>query len=61
MANLIDPGQGPDRSLISSPQTHTGEENSKLEIPIFGAEHAQRAVSLGAGRLELNADGSYSE
>ncbi|KAM7198065.1 Copper homeostasis CutC domain containing protein [Naviculisporaceae sp. PSN 640] len=31
-----------------------------LEIPTFGAEHAQLAVSLGAGRLELNAAGSYA-
>ncbi|OTA90265.1 hypothetical protein M434DRAFT_78198 [Hypoxylon sp. CO27-5] len=30
-----------------------------LEIPVFGAHAASRAVELGASRIELNAAGSY--
>ncbi|KAI1762799.1 hypothetical protein GGR53DRAFT_399111 [Hypoxylon sp. FL1150] len=30
-----------------------------LEIPVFGASAASRAVQLGASRIELNAAGSY--
>lgn len=30
-----------------------------LEIPVFGAHAASRAVELGASRIELNATGSY--
>ncbi|KAI0599131.1 copper homeostasis CutC domain-containing protein [Biscogniauxia sp. FL1348] len=33
--------------------------NIGLEVPIFGANAAVRAVHLGASRLELNATGSY--
>ncbi|KAM7197997.1 Copper homeostasis CutC domain containing protein [Rhypophila sp. PSN 637] len=40
----------------SSSQT---ARRANLEIPIFGADYARLAVSLGAGRLELNAAGSY--
>ncbi|KAI1376578.1 hypothetical protein F4677DRAFT_82091 [Hypoxylon crocopeplum] len=32
-----------------------------LEIPVFGASAASRAIELGASRIELNAKGSYSE
>ncbi|KAI1415406.1 hypothetical protein F5Y13DRAFT_157316 [Hypoxylon sp. FL1857] len=32
-----------------------------LEIPVFGAEAASRAVELGASRIELNAAGSYPD
>ncbi|KAI1776280.1 hypothetical protein F4818DRAFT_375602 [Hypoxylon cercidicola] len=32
-----------------------------LEIPVFGASAASRAVQLGAARIELNASGSYPE
>ncbi|KAI1458839.1 hypothetical protein F4805DRAFT_456233 [Annulohypoxylon moriforme] len=32
-----------------------------LEIPVFGATAALKAVQLGASRIELNAKGSYSD
>ncbi|XXH00138.1 hypothetical protein Hte_006480 [Hypoxylon texense] len=32
-----------------------------LEIPVFGAGAASRAVQLGASRIELNAKGSYPD
>ncbi|KAI4860549.1 hypothetical protein F4820DRAFT_436523 [Hypoxylon rubiginosum] len=32
-----------------------------LEIPVFGASAASRAVQLGASRIELNAKGSYPD
>ncbi|KAI1400825.1 hypothetical protein F4819DRAFT_460097 [Hypoxylon fuscum] len=33
----------------------------RLEIPVFGADAALRAVELGASRIELNAAGSYPD
>ncbi|KAI2779451.1 hypothetical protein F4815DRAFT_473106 [Daldinia loculata] len=32
-----------------------------LEIPVFGASAASKAIELGASRIELNASGSYSD
>lgn len=33
----------------------------KLEVPIFGSDSAAAAISAGAFRLELNAEGSYPD
>ena len=38
-----------------------GNKRQRLEIPIFGATCVELAVSIGTGRLELNAAGSYGE
>ncbi|KAK4219185.1 CutC family protein [Rhypophila decipiens] len=56
MANLTDM----DPRNSSSRSSQTARRAGNLEIPIFGADYARLAVSLGAGRLELNAAGSYA-
>ncbi|KAK3325560.1 CutC family protein [Apodospora peruviana] len=40
--------------------TRARNPRQRLEVPVFGAADVALAVSLGAGRLELNAAGSYA-
>lgn len=61
MASQANPPHSPHVAPVAMGTAVGGNKRRRLEIPIFGAECAELAVSLGAGRLELNASGSYGE